>query len=75
MSFNKKAHEYLYDTIDQFTSIFNLYQQASPTVQEIVRSMSAIRSATDSDEDEKFMAINTIIEALFPQYCSKISKD
>lgn len=50
----------------QFAKIFQAYVEASDEVQEVIREMTAICNDPEATESELEAAIDTLIEALFP---------
>jgi len=57
--------------VEIFARIYQAYLECADDTQEAVRNMLAIVNAPDADSDEKEMALDTIVEALFPQYDQK----
>jgi DNA-binding XRE family transcriptional regulator len=55
--------------IRTFARIFMAYQECSDDIQEVVRDMFAIVADKSADADERRMASDTIMEALFPGPC------
>ena len=66
MSAITTPNEILAAGASQFAMFFNAYRECSPEIQEIVHDMTAIAADPDATADEKRLASQTLIEALFP---------
>ncbi len=66
MSTVTTPNEILAAGASQFAMYFNAYRECSPEIQEIIHDMAAIAGDSDATVDEKRLASQTLIEALFP---------
>ena len=66
MSTITTPNEILAAGASQFAMYFNAYRECSPEIQEIIHDMTAIAADPDATADEKRLASQTLIEALFP---------
>lgn len=53
-------------TSEQFAVVFQAYLECSDNIQAAIREMVEIVNDPESDEEEKFAAVSTIADALFP---------
>ncbi len=66
MSTITTPNEILAAGASQFAMFFNAYRECSPEIQEIIHDMTAIAADPEATADEKRLASQTLIEALFP---------
>lgn len=54
--------------VEIFAQLYQEYLECADDIQEVVRDMLAIVNDPEADADEKEMALDTMVEALLPQY-------
>ncbi len=72
MSTITTPNEILAAGASQFAMYLNAYRECSPEIQEIIHDMAAIAADPDATADEKRLASQTLIEALFPSLTADV---
>ena len=50
-----------------FAHLFAFYEQLTPEIQKDIKEIIAVINDVKSDEEDRQMSLNTLVEALFPE--------